>query len=214
MTTINFYLDFISPYAYLAFESLPKALKGSSYEVRYKPVLFGALLQHHGQLGPAEFAPKRDWTYRQVLWLAKQLDVPLDMPAAHPFNPIVLLRMALAAASTNDLPSRRVCEQVFCHVWQGAASATDPERLADLQARLPIVRDAQSHEVKDQLKALTQEAIDASVFGVPTFEVDGKLFWGLDALPMLRGYLQKDVWFTGPAWDSVSHIEVGIERKR
>ena len=214
MTTITCYLDFISPYAYLAFETLPKTLKGCSYEVRYKPILFGALLQHHGQLGPAEFAPKRDWTYRQVMWLAKQLDVPLDMPAAHPFNPIALLRMALAAASTDALPSRRVCEQVFRHVWQGGASATDPQRLAALQDQLTIAGDPQSPEVKDQLKSLTQEAIDAGVFGVPTFEVDGKLFWGLDALPMLRDYLQHADWFTGPAWDSVSHIEVGIERKR
>jgi len=214
MTTINFYFDFISPYAYLAFEALPKTLKGCSYEVRYKPILFGALLQHHGQLGPAEFAPKRDWTYRQVMWLAKQLDVPLDMPAAHPFNPIALLRLALGAATSNDLPSRRVCEQIFHHVWRGGAPATDPQRLAALQDQLSITRDPQSPEVKDQLKALTQEAIDAGVFGVPTFEVDGKLFWGLDALPMLRDYLQNDAWFQGPAWSSVSHIQVGIERKR
>jgi len=218
MTTINFYLDFISPYAYLAFEALPKTLKGCSYEVRYKPILFGALLQHHGQLGPAEFAPKRDWTYRQVLWLAQQLQVPLDMPAAHPFNPIALLRLALGAASVDDLPSRRVCEQIFHHVWRGGAQATDPDRLAALQAQLEkqghLRRDPQSPEVKDQLKRLTQEAMDAGVFGVPTLEVDGKLFWGLDALPMLRDYLQNDAWFQGPAWDGVSQVEIGIERKR
>lgn len=214
MTTITCYLDFISPYAYLAFESLPKTLQGCSYEVRYKPILFGALLQHHGQLGPAEFAPKRDWTYRQVMWLAKQLDVPLDMPATHPFNPIALLRLALGAASVDDLPSRRVCEQIFRHVWRGGADAADPARLTALQDQLPVTREPQSAAVKEQLKALTQEAIDAGVFGVPTFEVDGKLFWGLDALPMLRDYLQGDAWFDGPAWESFTHIHVGIERKR
>jgi 2-hydroxychromene-2-carboxylate isomerase len=218
MTTITCYLDFISPYAYLAFEALPKTLQACSYEVRYKPILFGALLQHHGQLGPAEFAPKRDWTYRQVLWLAQQLQVPLDMPAAHPFNPIALLRLALGAACADDLPSRRVCEQIFHHVWRGGALATDPDRLSALQAQLEkqgqLRRDPQSPEVKDQLKRLTQEAIDAGVFGVPTFEVDGKLFWGLDALPMLRDYLQNDAWFQGSAWSSVSQIQVGIERKR
>ena len=70
MKHITFYLDFISPYAYLAFEQLPKALEGLSYSVRYRPVLFAGMLKHYGQLGPAEIAPKRDWTYRQVLWLA------------------------------------------------------------------------------------------------------------------------------------------------
>jgi 2-hydroxychromene-2-carboxylate isomerase len=140
------------------------------------------------------------------------------MPAAHPFNPIALLRLALGAAGADDLPNRRVCEQIFHHVWRGGASATDPERLTALQAQFEklgqLRRDPQSPEVKDQLKRLTQEAIDAGVFGVPTFEVDGKLFWGLDALPMLRDYLQNDAWFQGSAWSSVSQIQVGIERKR
>jgi 2-hydroxychromene-2-carboxylate isomerase len=68
---ITFYLDFISPYAHLAFEALPLRLMGHSYSVTYKPILLAALLKHHGQLGPAEIAGKREWTYRQVLWQAK-----------------------------------------------------------------------------------------------------------------------------------------------
>ena len=62
MKHIEFYLDFISPFAYLAFEKLPEALAGVSHCIIYKPVLFAGLLKHHGQLGPAEIAPKRDWT--------------------------------------------------------------------------------------------------------------------------------------------------------
>ncbi len=96
MKHITFYLDFISPYAYLAFEHLPEALKGLSYSVSYRPVLFAALLKHHGQLGPAEIAPKRDWTYRQVLWHAHSKGIAMQMPASHPFNPLPLLRLASA----------------------------------------------------------------------------------------------------------------------
>ena len=59
MKHITFYLDFISPYAYLAFEKLPEALMGHSVSVSYKPILFAALLKHHGQLGPAEIPGKR-----------------------------------------------------------------------------------------------------------------------------------------------------------
>jgi 2-hydroxychromene-2-carboxylate isomerase len=70
MKTITCYFDFISPYAYLAFEALPLHLMGLSHRVVYKPVLFAAMLKHHGQLGPAEIAGKREWTYRQVLWLS------------------------------------------------------------------------------------------------------------------------------------------------
>ena len=92
MKHITFYLDFISPFAYLAFEKLPETLLGLNYQVTYKPVLFAAMLSQHGQLGPAEIPAKRDWTYRHVLWLAHTHQVPLHMPAAHPFNPLALLR--------------------------------------------------------------------------------------------------------------------------
>jgi 2-hydroxychromene-2-carboxylate isomerase len=87
MKHIEFYLDFISPYAYLAFEKLPEALKGISYRVTHKPVLFAALLKHHGQLGPAEIASKRDWTYRQVAWQAHVHGVDAATAGEPPVQP-------------------------------------------------------------------------------------------------------------------------------
>jgi 2-hydroxychromene-2-carboxylate isomerase len=203
MKHITFYLDFISPYAYLAFEKMPGALLGQSYSVTYKPLLFGALLKHFGQLGPAEIAPKRDWTYRQVLWLAHHHGVDLQIPAAHPFNPLALLRLAVACGAHGQ-PSRYVCDTLFRHVWQGGLDANDSLRLEAVTAQLSPERPAGSDDVKVRLKANTDEAIALGVFGVPTFEVDGKLFWGLDALPMLADYLRHDPWFDGPQWDSAA----------
>lgn len=210
MKHITVYLDFISPYAYLAFEKLPEALMGHSYSVTYKPILFAALLKHHGQLGPAEIAPKRDWTYRQVLWQAQAHGVDLQMPASHPFNPLPLLRLAVAS-NAQGLPNRYVCETLFKHVWQGGAQATDPVRLQALTQQLAPQRDANSDEVKAQLKAHTDEAIALGIFGVPTFEVDGKLFWGFDALPMLRAYMSGDSWFQGN-WDAAASVVQGQKR--
>ena len=210
MKQITFYLDFISPFAYLAFEHLPVALKGISYSVTHRPVLFGAILKHHGQLGPAEIAPKRDWTYRHVLWLAHSLGVPLQMPASHPFNPLGLLRLAVACDG-DGTPNRYVCETLLRHVWCGGAEASDAARLQRVTEYLSPKRAASSDEVKAQLKANTDEAIARGVFGVPTFEVDGKLFWGVDALPMLRACLQGDPWFEG-GWDSVASVAAGVKR--
>ena len=210
MKHITFYLDFISPYAYLAFEQLPVALKGVSYSVRYKPVLFAGMLKHHGQLGPAEIRPKREWTYRQVLWLAHSLGIPLQMPASHPFNPLALLRLAVAS-DAEGTPNRYVCETLLRHVWCGGADATEAQRLQAVTQELDPQRAVNSDEVKAQLKANTDEAIELGVFGVPTFEVDGKLFWGLDALPMLRAYLSGDPWFEG-SWNSVASVAQGIRR--
>ena len=62
-----------------------------------------------------------------------------------------------------------------------------------------------------QVKA--DEALALGAFGVPTIEVDGKLFWGLDALPMLRDYLDGGAWFQGPDWDAAPQVPVGIRRQ-
>ena len=213
MKHITFYLDFISPYAYLAFEALPEALIGHSYSVTYKPVLFAALLKHHGQLGPAEIPGKREWTYRQVLWLAKEHGLQLQLPASHPFNPLALLRLALAC-DAQGLPNRYVCEALFRHVWRGGAEASDSERLKVLTQQLEPHRSVDSEEVKAQLKAHTDEAIARGVFGVPTMAVDDKLFWGLDALPMLKQYLDEDAWFAGPDWEAAARVPGAVKRAK
>ena len=212
MKTVTFYLDFISPYAWLAFHALPQALQGISHRVVHKPVLFGALLKHHGQLGPAEIPAKRDWTYRQVLWLARQQGCPLQLPAAHPFNPLGLLRLAVACDAGGE-PNRYVCEQVFRHVWCGGENAADANRLAALTAQLQPGRDPASAEVKQALQAHTQAAIDGGLFGVPSFQVGDKVFWGQDALPMLRACLLDDPWFDGPDWSAAATTRVGVRRQ-
>jgi 2-hydroxychromene-2-carboxylate isomerase len=212
MKHITFHFDFISPYAYLAFEQLPEALKGLSYEVAYRPVLFAAFLKHHGQLGPAEIAPKRDWTYRQVLWLARAAGLPMQLPAAHPFNPLGLLRLALACGR-DGLVNRYVAETVFRHVWRGGADAADGKRLEELRQLLEPARDPSGEEVKSELKSNTDAAIARGLFGVPTCEVDGKLFWGYDGLAMLRAYLDGNPWFTSGAWDQAAGLPTGQTRR-
>jgi 2-hydroxychromene-2-carboxylate isomerase len=219
MKEIHFYFDFISPYAWLAFQALPKALEGISHRVHYHPVVFGAMLKHHGQLGPAEIPGKRDWTYRQVMWQAKQQGTDLQMPAAHPFNSLALLRLAVAASGINQQgqPNRYVVETIFKHVWCDGLEATDPDRLATLQAHLfsqPGVsfQDPQSAEVKQLLQQQTQQAIDLGLFGVPSMVVNGQVFWGNDALPMLRAYLEGDAWFESADWRDADKLPVGIRR--
>lgn len=211
MKTIHFYFDFISPYAWLGFDALPQALQGISYRVVHKPVLFAALLKHHGQLGPAEMPAKRDWTYRQVLWLAQQQNTPLQLPAMHPFNPLGLLRLAMACDAGGE-PNRYVCEKIFRHVWCSGHDAADAERLAELTAALNPAQDPAGLTVKQALQDHSAAAIALGVFGVPSWVVDGRLFWGQDALPMLRAYLQGHAWFDGPDWQAPSQCVVGGRR--
>ncbi|MBX3620250.1 MAG: DsbA family protein [Rhizobacter sp.] len=204
--------DVVSPYACLAFEQLPQALQGLSYTVSYEPVLFAGLLQHWGQKGPAEIVPKRDWTYRQVAWLAHRLNIPLQMPAQHPFNPLALLRLLRASAPAGLTPNRWACEQVLRHVWFGGGDPHDAARMAALAERLAPPRDAAGPEVKEELRRATAEAAARGLFGVPSVEVDGRLFWGLDGLEMLAAYLRGDAWFDGPDWDAAGRVPVGVQR--
>ena len=211
MKQLTFYLDPVSPFSYLAIEQLPQALIGLSYAVSYRPVLFAGLLKHWGQKGPAEIEPKRAWTYRHVSWLAKEHGIELQMPAQHPFNPLPLLRLLWACAREGDTPNRYACESVLRHVWRGGARADDASRLESLERELGAVRDARSDAVKATLRDAGADAAARGVFGVPTIEVDGRLYWGFDALPIVAAYLRGDPWFDAH-WDEAAQIPPGAQR--
>lgn len=214
MTTIDFWFDSLSPYAWLAFERLPQALEGHSVVVNYQPLLLGGVLAHWGQKGPAEIAPKRAWTYRQVLWLAQQQGTPLQLPQPHPFNPLALQRLALAAAAAGCTPNRRTVELLFRHVWcRDGADPNDPAALAALAVAVAPQRDPAGDEVKAELRARTDAAVAQGIFGVPTLVCRGRHFFGLDALPMLRAALDGDAWFDGPAWDDAGSQPPGLQRR-
>jgi 2-hydroxychromene-2-carboxylate isomerase len=212
MTHLQFWFDPISPYSYLAFEHLPQALEGLSISVDYRPVLFAGLLKQWGQKGPAEIEPKRAWTFRQIHWLAHRHGIPIATPAQHPFNPLALLRLLIASAPAGGTPNRRACELVLRHVWAGGGDPNDAQRLAALRAELAPPRDPDDAAVKQALKDATTHAIERGVFGVPTVEAEGRLFWGLDALTMLAAFLRGDAWFSGPGWDAAAQAPPGVVR--
>jgi len=213
MKRLRFHFDLISPYAYLAFERLPQALEGLSVEVSYQPLLFAGLLQAWDNKGPAEIEPKRAWTFRQVQWLADRHGIRFDIPPQHPFNPLALLRLCEACAPAGGTPSRRTCERLFHHVWQGGADPNEPTRLAALRAALNPQRDPDSDEVKLALRTATTQAAAHGLFGVPTIAVDGRQFWGLDSLDMLAAFLRGEAWFDGPQWDAAGHMPPGLQRR-
>lgn len=204
---LEFWFDVISPFAYLAFEELPRTLEGLSVVVDYRPLLFAGLLQHWGQKGPAEIEPKRAFTFRHVHWWAARHGVPMVTPHQHPFNPLPLLRLLLASG-----PNRRTVEAVMHHVWREGGDVLDPARLQALQERLAPPVPPQSEAVKAALRASTDEAVARGLFGVPSITWGERVFWGLDALPMLRDALQRHPWFDGPAWDAEGAPRPGVRR--
>jgi 2-hydroxychromene-2-carboxylate isomerase len=207
-TNIDFYFDFISPYAYLASLRLPE-LEAMGYTISLKPVLFAGMLNHHGQKGPAEIAPKRTHTYRQVLWIAKQMGVALQLPHAHPFNPLPMLRLQMANGNT-----AASMKQLFEYVWRDGHLPGDTTHWnALVQACGRTTQDLEQADVKLAVRQHTEEAIALQMFGVPCLRVANENFWGLDSIDMLKAYLQGDTFFESPAWTGAATLPVGASRQ-
>jgi 2-hydroxychromene-2-carboxylate isomerase len=124
-----------------------------------------------------------------------------------------LLRLALACGEAGAC-NRYVAQSLFEHVWQGGQEASDAQRLVALAEQLKAKRAIDDSAVKAELKVNTDAAIAQGIFGVPTMELDGQLFWGLDALPMLRAYLLGDRFFASDAWADAAQTQVGVVRPR
>ncbi|MCB9687098.1 MAG: 2-hydroxychromene-2-carboxylate isomerase [Alphaproteobacteria bacterium] len=190
---MTLWFDFISPYAFLAWLDVGGLAARHEVELILQPTLFAALLDHHGQLGPAEIPAKRAYTFRDVARLAAHRGLSLRGPATHPFSPLTALRCSLREVAGAD--QVRVIDALFHAIWVDGIDAGDPTRIAAaLDARgldgTSLVARTRNPEVKEALRAGTERAIARGVFGVPMVEVDGELFWGHDRLPMAELRLQ------------------------
>ncbi len=173
-------------------------------------MLFAGLLGAHGQKGPAEIAAKRVFTYRFVVWQARKLGIPIKFPHEHPFNPLPLLRLAIACDCAPEAVHR-----IFRFVWRDGRLPDLPIEWAELAHDLDVP-DAQARiaepAVKDALRRNTEEAIARGVFGVPTLAIGDALFWGLDATEMARDYAAAGSRFTDPEYARVASLPEGVQR--
>ena len=205
---LDWYFDFISPFAYLQWRRLRR--DHPEVALNPKPLLFAAILNHVGQLGPAEIPQKRRHTYRIVLWQARAAGIPLHFPPAHPFNPLPALRLCLAA------PDRmQAIDAIFAHIWEHGRLADSVEALADVAASLGIDDPAAiaRDEVKRELLANGEEAMALGVFGVPTLRVRDELFWGNDATELALAFA-RDPGTLDAEMRRVDAIPEAIQRKR
>ena len=125
------YFDLVSPFAYLALGEIEDL--ATRMPVIFKPVLFGAMLSHWGQLGPAEIAPKRVQTYRICVWTARERGLPFRFPPSHPFNPLMLLRVLTALDARPD-----AVRTLFDLIWREGRDPQAPETLGLARQRLGI----------------------------------------------------------------------------
>ncbi len=206
MTRALWYFDFVSPFAWIGLHRL-KELPDVSIE--YRPVLFAGILNHWGQKGPAELPSKRRYTYRWSHWWAKSLGVPLRYPTGHPFNPLHHLRLALACECRPE-----AIRKIFESIWTTGADAADSGRFAALIQDLGIRQEEiEKTEIKNKLKTNTEEAVARGVFGVPTLEIDGELFWGADSIGFARAFLADPTTVRNEEMRRLDALPVSAARK-
>lgn len=190
--TIRFYFDYESPNAYLAWTQLPALADRYECAIDPVPLLYAALLDAHGQLGPGEIPAKGRWMLKNVYRKAALLGVALSPPAFFPFNPLLALRISLLPL--DDAARRALIGALFEAVWARSLHVSESmvvEQVAN-ELGLPgaeLVAQAQSPEIKALLRRQTEEAVSFGVFGVPTMRVGDELFWGYDDFPFLESYL-------------------------
>ena len=189
----RFYFDFISPYSYLALTQVERFGEEHGIVWTVRPILYAAVLERRGLIGPAEEPVKRAYTTRDIVRAADRLGVPLVGPPEHPFNSLGALRTL--SIFQDDPQALRLAVRLSTLCWGEGQPLTHPETLiaAVDECGLPAAGLAEriaSPEIKERLRANTDEALEAGVFGVPTFGWEGELFWGHDRMAHLADRLE------------------------
>ena len=206
----SWYFDFISPFSYLQLARVREWRR--RLDITPVPIAFGAVLNHVGNVGPAEIPGKREFTYRFVQWQAERAGIVLRFPPAHPFNPLAALRLCVAAGT-----SWEAVEALFAHLWRDGRTGTTAVELADVARALGIddvSAAVDGSAVKAALRANTERAIAAGVFGVPTLQIGADLFWGNDASAMIDDFLADNRRFATAEYRRIAALPVGVERRR
>jgi 2-hydroxychromene-2-carboxylate isomerase len=193
MKEVDFYFDFVSPYAWLAAHQLGAVRDCAEATFRYVPVLFARLLDHHANVGPAEIPAKRRYTFVDAQRWAIHLRLEFKSPPAHPFNPLKPLRVT--SAVEDERMRERLAVALLDAAWSAGRDITSDAVIAEVANSAGVdgnalLRRAQSEDIKQRLRQQTEGAVAAGVFGVPSFVVDREIFWGNDRLPFLQAHLQ------------------------
>jgi 2-hydroxychromene-2-carboxylate isomerase len=189
MPTLRFYFDYISTNAYLAWLQMPTIARRHGFLLEPVPVLFAGLLEAHGTTGPAETPAKSIWMFKNNLRKAALSGVPLNPPAFHPFNPLLSLRVTSLVRDADECDA--LITRLFEAVWVRGEHVAEPAVVEQAAREVgldggALVAAAAEAEGKARLRSQTDDAIARGVFGVPSMEANGELFWGYDDLPYLE----------------------------
>ena len=193
--TVEFHFDVGSPAAYLAFLRLPGICKAARATLDFKPMLLGGVFQATGNQSPMTVPAKGRYMVDDLERFARRHQLPFRHNPYFPINTLTLMRVAIGLQLRDPARLLPYLEAVYRAIWAEGRDMNDPAVVAavlqgaglDATALLALAGDP---EVKERLKAATQEAVGRGVFGAPTFFVDGQMYWGQDRLDFVQEALE------------------------
>jgi 2-hydroxychromene-2-carboxylate isomerase len=191
--SVDFFFDYGSPTAYLAYTQLPGLAKRTGATVNYKPMLLGGVFQATGNRSPAEIPAKGKYMDADMKWFADRYKVPFQRNPHFPLNTLALMRGAMYAQRENFLIP--YSDAVYRAMWVDGVNMNEPQEIgkvlagAGLDAQ-KILAGIQEPAIKDALKSATEEAVKRGAFGAPTFFVGERMHFGQDRLPYVEELLK------------------------
>ncbi len=185
--TVTFCFDFGSPYSYLAYNYL-SPIKEAGAQIDLKPVLLGGIFKATGNQPPATVQKKGEYMFKDIQRWASKLDISFKMNPYFPILTVPHMRGAILAQKKDIL--EHYMQSMFDSMWLKGLNLNDQEILTQVASESGIdpndfAEGISSNEIKDELRANTQFAIDKGAFGVPTYFLENEMFWGIDSIKFL-----------------------------
>ncbi len=196
---IDFYFDFSSPYGYLASDKIEEVAAKAGREVRWRPVLLGAIMKETGGRPLIGVPLKTNYATRDWARMARFADIPWVLPDPIPIAAIAASRAFWWLDDRDPGQAKDLARALFLAYFGDGVNISGAHAVARVAESVGVVRDEllaalQDPEVKARLRAETDAAMAAGVCGSPFFIVDGEPFWGSDRMWMIQRWLATGGW--------------------
>ena len=186
---VEFFFDVGSPASYLAWTQLESIAQRTNAKIIWRPMLLGAVFQATGNASPAAVPAKGAYMPKDLKRFSNIYEVPFNFNPFFPLNTMHLMRGATAYLEEPEFQTYLVA--IFNALWSEQLNMESPEVVAEVLTKAGIdVTDFMARisetEVKERLKATTEEAVARGVFGAPSFFVNGEMFFGQDRLSFVE----------------------------
>jgi 2-hydroxychromene-2-carboxylate isomerase len=189
--TVEFYFDVGSPAAYLAWTQLPRICAEAGARIDFRPMLLGGVFQATGNHSPMTVPAKGRYMMGDLERFARRYDAPFSHNPFFPINTLTLMRILTALQMHDEARMQSCADALYRAIWVEGRNMNDADVVAQVLHAAgfdpaELLAQAALPQVKERLKAVTQDAVARGVFGAPTFFVGGHMYWGQDRLDFLK----------------------------